>query len=66
MRDIQKTRQMLASPREFVDKAISTLVPEDQLDRIKELCLDMVDSNADYRYSIDKFCADQMDGKIIL
>lgn len=66
MKDIQKTRQMLASPREFVDKAISNLVAEDQLDRIKELCLDMVDSNADYRYSIDKFCADQMDGKIIL
>lgn len=66
MRDIQKTRQLLASPREFVDKAIERLVQADQLERIRELCLDMVDNNADYRYAIDKFCADRMEGKIIL
>lgn len=63
---VQRTRELLESPREFVMEALPKMVAEDQLERIRELCLDMVDSNADYRYSIDKFCADQMEGKIIL
>lgn len=66
MRKLQETRKMLASPREFVANALKDILTEEQRDRIEELCLDMVDSNIDYRYSIDKFCANNLEGKIIL
>lgn len=64
--NVHETRKLLTSPREFVSEAIKKAIPEEQRVRIEELCLDMVDSNIDYRYSIEKFCADQMEGKIIL
>lgn len=66
MKKLKETRELLTSPRDFVSAALRKVIPESQLERIEDLCLDMVDSNADYRYSIDKFCSDQMEGKIIL
>lgn len=56
----------LMSPVEFVKENISQVITTEQSSRVTELCMAMVDVNADHKYALDKFCADKMEGKIIL
>lgn len=52
---------------QYLMENFDKFIPEEEADdAIKTLCAAMLDSTADHRYAIDKFCSDQMEGKIIL
>lgn len=64
--DRTKLKETITSPVEFVKNNIGSVMKPDVKDRIGSLCALFIDSNADYKHHLDKYCEERLGGKIII